>query len=70
MQLNITQLPVSEINYADTMKSNVEPYLASICEDNYFNSFEKNPLRKIYHSAKHGKRRYSPRLYGECRKVP
>ena len=39
-ELKIKELPVSEKNYAETMKTKVEPYLASLREDGYFESFD------------------------------
>ena len=40
MELKIKTLPVSEENYAETMKTKVEPYLAGIRADGHFASFD------------------------------
>lgn len=44
MELRIKSLPVSEDNYAEQMKNTVEPYLESIREDGYFESFDANQI--------------------------
>ena len=42
--LRITALPVSENNYAETMRGVVEPYLQSVGTDDYFKSFDGAPI--------------------------
>ncbi|MBQ7689130.1 MAG: alpha/beta hydrolase [Clostridia bacterium] len=42
--LRITQIPVSEDNYAFTMENTVEPYLKSVGTDDYFKSFDGRPI--------------------------
>ena len=44
MELKITSLPVSEENYAETMKTVVEPYLASLREEGKIGGFEDKPI--------------------------
>ena len=44
MHLNISALPVSETNYAQTMETVVEPYLQSVGEDGFFTSFDGNNI--------------------------
>lgn len=44
MELKIKSLPVSEVNFAEQMKTTVEPYLEEIREDGYFESFDSNQI--------------------------
>ncbi len=49
--LKITALPVSETNYAETMKNTVEPYLKSVGTDDYFKSFDGKPIHYEKYAA-------------------
>ncbi len=40
MTLNIQSLPVSEENYAETMKNIVEPELAQLRKEDFFKGFD------------------------------
>ena len=44
MALQIKALPVSEENYAETMRGNVEPYLADLREDGFFKGCDGNEI--------------------------
>ena len=44
MELKIKSLPVSEENYAETMKTKVEPYLAGLRAEGKFAGFEDKPI--------------------------
>ncbi|MBQ7637568.1 MAG: alpha/beta hydrolase [Clostridia bacterium] len=44
MSLKITELPVSEANYEETMKNTVEPYLASLRKDVYFSGSDEKKI--------------------------
>ena len=44
MSPKITELPVSEVNYAETMTTVVEPFLESVRESAYFSSFDGNKI--------------------------
>ena len=48
MYEKLTALPVSEKNYAETMKTKVEPYLESIGKPGYFKSFD---CRRIHYES-------------------
>lgn len=44
MERKIKTLPVSEENYAETMREKVEPYLASLRKDDTFKSYDGNAI--------------------------
>ena len=44
MSEKLTSLPVSEVNYAETMETVVEPYLAGIGAPGYFDGFDGNKI--------------------------
>lgn len=51
MELKIKTLPVSEVNYAETMETVVEPYLKSVGGDGYFESFDGNKIHYEHYTA-------------------